>query len=200
MVGLFLQLDFHVLGAALTRARFANPLPELPQVCTMRLTQQLPDPCACASCTSNCLENSLDPTALTQAEQVTLKTILKVIDDFRLKIKVRFTKSLQGLCEEQDEHDDVANQTPIYVQLLHGKTAAAIEAFLLAPGLLVFCLQLIINQKPATKNQKPLATVAASEPLRNGNYGSQYSVPWKHRNPDGRSMLRNRGSQQTDAL
>ena len=107
-----MQLDFHVLGAALTRARLANPLPELPQVCTMRLTQQLPDPCACASCTSNCLGNPLDPTTLTRAEQVTPKGIRKVIDDFPLKIKVRFTKSLQGLCEEQDEHDDVANQTP----------------------------------------------------------------------------------------
>ncbi|GAB2707742.1 nucleotidyltransferase family protein [Hymenobacter frigidus] len=38
--------------------------------------------------------NYLDPTTLTQVEQVTLKEIFKVIGDFQLKIKVNFTKSL----------------------------------------------------------------------------------------------------------
>ena len=38
VVGHFLQLDFHVLGAALARAGLANPLPKLPQFCTMRLS------------------------------------------------------------------------------------------------------------------------------------------------------------------
>ncbi|GAA4377418.1 3'-5' exonuclease [Hymenobacter koreensis] len=36
VVGHFLQLDFHVLGAAFARAAMPNPLPELPQFCTMR--------------------------------------------------------------------------------------------------------------------------------------------------------------------
>ncbi|WP_303310846.1 DUF294 nucleotidyltransferase-like domain-containing protein [Hymenobacter sp. BT730] len=38
--------------------------------------------------------NYLDPSSLTQVEQVTLKEIFKVIADFQLKIKVGFTKSL----------------------------------------------------------------------------------------------------------
>ncbi|GAA4377414.1 DUF294 nucleotidyltransferase-like domain-containing protein [Hymenobacter koreensis] len=38
--------------------------------------------------------NYVDPVALTQVEQVTLKEIFKVIADFQLKIKVNFTKSL----------------------------------------------------------------------------------------------------------
>ncbi|WP_139921343.1 DUF294 nucleotidyltransferase-like domain-containing protein [Hymenobacter sp. DG01] len=38
--------------------------------------------------------NYIDPTTLTQVEQVTLKEIFKVISDFQLKIKVSFTKSL----------------------------------------------------------------------------------------------------------
>ncbi|WP_044002483.1 DUF294 nucleotidyltransferase-like domain-containing protein [Hymenobacter swuensis] len=38
--------------------------------------------------------NYLDPSTLTQVEQVTLKEIFKVIGDFQLKIKVSFTKSL----------------------------------------------------------------------------------------------------------
>ncbi|WP_243900313.1 DUF294 nucleotidyltransferase-like domain-containing protein [Hymenobacter defluvii] len=37
--------------------------------------------------------NYVDPTTLTQVEQVTLKEIFKVIQDFQLKIKVGFTKS-----------------------------------------------------------------------------------------------------------
>ncbi|SHK68586.1 3'-5' exonuclease [Hymenobacter psychrotolerans] len=36
VVGYFLQLDFHVLGAGLHRAGLPNPLPELPQFCLMR--------------------------------------------------------------------------------------------------------------------------------------------------------------------
>lgn len=38
--------------------------------------------------------NYVDPTTLTQVEQVTLKEIFKVISDFQLKIRVSFTKSL----------------------------------------------------------------------------------------------------------
>ncbi|QIX60425.1 CBS domain-containing protein [Hymenobacter sp. BT18] len=38
--------------------------------------------------------NYLDPSVLTQVEQVTLKEIFKVISDFQLKIKVGFTKTL----------------------------------------------------------------------------------------------------------
>lgn len=38
--------------------------------------------------------NYLDPSTLTQVEQVTLKEIFKVIGDFQVKIKVNFTKSL----------------------------------------------------------------------------------------------------------
>lgn len=37
VVGHFLQLDFHVLGAAFARENLSNPLPELPQFCTMQL-------------------------------------------------------------------------------------------------------------------------------------------------------------------
>lgn len=38
VIGHFLRLDFHVLGAAFNRAGLANPLPELPQFCTMAAT------------------------------------------------------------------------------------------------------------------------------------------------------------------
>jgi CBS domain-containing protein len=38
--------------------------------------------------------NYLDPSTLTQVEQVTLKEIFKLIGDFQVKIKVNFTKSL----------------------------------------------------------------------------------------------------------
>lgn len=38
VIGHFLQLDFHVLGAAFARAELENPLPELPQFCTMQPT------------------------------------------------------------------------------------------------------------------------------------------------------------------
>lgn len=38
VVGYFLQLDFHVIGAALHRAGLPNPLPELPQFCVMRVS------------------------------------------------------------------------------------------------------------------------------------------------------------------
>ncbi|AIZ65346.1 signal transduction protein (plasmid) [Hymenobacter sp. DG25B] len=38
--------------------------------------------------------NYLDPSTLTQVEQVTLKEIFKVIGDFQVKIKVNFTKSI----------------------------------------------------------------------------------------------------------
>ncbi|OON70299.1 3'-5' exonuclease [Hymenobacter sp. CRA2] len=41
VVGHFLPLDFHVLGAALLRAELPNPLPDLPQFCTMQLTAGL---------------------------------------------------------------------------------------------------------------------------------------------------------------
>ena len=43
VVGHFLPLDFHVLGAAFARAGLANPLPALPQFCTMQLTRRLPE-------------------------------------------------------------------------------------------------------------------------------------------------------------
>lgn len=36
VIGHFLRLDFHVLGAALQRAQLPNPLPTLPQFCTMQ--------------------------------------------------------------------------------------------------------------------------------------------------------------------
>lgn len=36
VIGHFLRLDFHVLGAALLRAGLPNPLPGLPQFCTMQ--------------------------------------------------------------------------------------------------------------------------------------------------------------------
>ncbi|MBT9393728.1 3'-5' exonuclease [Hymenobacter sp. NST-14] len=39
VVGHFLRLDFHVIGAALAGAGLPNPLPGLPQFCTMRITQ-----------------------------------------------------------------------------------------------------------------------------------------------------------------
>jgi len=39
VVGHFLPLDFHVLGAAFARAGLANALPALPQFCTMQLTR-----------------------------------------------------------------------------------------------------------------------------------------------------------------
>ena len=39
VVGHFLRLDFHVIGAALAGAGLPNPLPALPQFCTMRITQ-----------------------------------------------------------------------------------------------------------------------------------------------------------------
>jgi DNA polymerase-3 subunit epsilon len=42
IVGHFLRLDFHVLGAALAQAGLANPLAELPQFCTMQLRLALP--------------------------------------------------------------------------------------------------------------------------------------------------------------
>ncbi|WP_165821966.1 3'-5' exonuclease [Hymenobacter edaphi] len=38
VVGYFLQLDFHVIGAALHRAGLPNPLPALPQFCTMKVS------------------------------------------------------------------------------------------------------------------------------------------------------------------
>ncbi|MCA8830972.1 3'-5' exonuclease [Hymenobacter pini] len=38
VIGHFLRLDFHVLGAALRRAALPNPLPALPQFCTMQLS------------------------------------------------------------------------------------------------------------------------------------------------------------------
>ncbi|GGG49200.1 3'-5' exonuclease [Hymenobacter glacieicola] len=38
VVGHFLQLDFHVLGAAFARVGLPNPLPSLPQFCTMAAT------------------------------------------------------------------------------------------------------------------------------------------------------------------
>ncbi|WP_162303687.1 3'-5' exonuclease [Hymenobacter sediminis] len=38
VIGHFLRLDFHVLGAAFSRAGLANPLPALPQFCTMAAT------------------------------------------------------------------------------------------------------------------------------------------------------------------
>ncbi|WP_354579025.1 3'-5' exonuclease [Hymenobacter sp. UYP22] len=42
LVGHFLQLDFHMLGAAFWRAGLPNPLPGLPQFCTMQSTRLLP--------------------------------------------------------------------------------------------------------------------------------------------------------------
>lgn len=42
IVGHFLRLDFHVLGAALAQAGLPNPLPALPQFCTMQLRLALP--------------------------------------------------------------------------------------------------------------------------------------------------------------
>jgi DNA polymerase-3 subunit epsilon len=44
IVGHFLRLDFHVLGAALAQAGLPNPLPALPQFCTMQLRLALPGP------------------------------------------------------------------------------------------------------------------------------------------------------------
>ncbi|GAB2787217.1 DNA polymerase-3 subunit epsilon [Hymenobacter luteus] len=38
VVGHFLRFDFHVLGAAFSRAGLPNPLPGLPQFCTMKAT------------------------------------------------------------------------------------------------------------------------------------------------------------------
>ncbi|WP_460574920.1 3'-5' exonuclease [Hymenobacter coalescens] len=38
VIGHFLRLDFHVLGAALHRAALPNPLPVLPQFCTMQVS------------------------------------------------------------------------------------------------------------------------------------------------------------------
>ncbi|WP_171025498.1 3'-5' exonuclease [Hymenobacter jeollabukensis] len=38
VIGYFLQLDFHVIGAALHRAGLPNPLPALPQFCTMKVS------------------------------------------------------------------------------------------------------------------------------------------------------------------
>ncbi|KAA9339474.1 3'-5' exonuclease [Hymenobacter busanensis] len=40
VVGYFLQLDFHVLGAGFHRAGLPNLLPELPQFCVMRVTER----------------------------------------------------------------------------------------------------------------------------------------------------------------
>ena len=48
VVGHFLPLDFHVLGAAFARAGLTNVLPALPQFCTMQLTR-LPLPGMAAS-------------------------------------------------------------------------------------------------------------------------------------------------------
>lgn len=42
VVGHFLQLDFHMLGAAFWRAGLPNPLPGLPQFCTMQSSRLLP--------------------------------------------------------------------------------------------------------------------------------------------------------------
>lgn len=39
--------------------------------------------------------NYLNPSTLTKIEQVTLKEIFKVIENFQLKIKIDFTKSLR---------------------------------------------------------------------------------------------------------
>ncbi|RSK50311.1 3'-5' exonuclease [Hymenobacter rigui] len=39
VIGHFLQLDFHVAGAALWRAQLPNPLPALPQFCTMQVSR-----------------------------------------------------------------------------------------------------------------------------------------------------------------
>ncbi|RSK34577.1 3'-5' exonuclease [Hymenobacter metallilatus] len=39
IIGHFLQLDFHVTGAALLRAGLPNPLPGLPQFCTMQVSR-----------------------------------------------------------------------------------------------------------------------------------------------------------------
>jgi DNA polymerase-3 subunit epsilon len=43
VIGYFLQLDFHVIGASLHRAGLPNPLPELPQFCLMRVTRRPDD-------------------------------------------------------------------------------------------------------------------------------------------------------------
>ena len=43
----------------------------------------------------NTPNNYLDPSTLTKIEQVTLKEIFKVIENFQLKIKIEFTKSLR---------------------------------------------------------------------------------------------------------
>ncbi|RTQ51656.1 3'-5' exonuclease [Hymenobacter gummosus] len=43
VVGYFLQLDFHVIGASLHRAGLPNPLPVLPQFCLMRVTRRPDD-------------------------------------------------------------------------------------------------------------------------------------------------------------